>query len=46
MGLGRVLSARGENDRARTEAQAALDIYSRKGDRSRAAQARSLLEQL
>ena len=46
MGLGRVLSARGENDRARTEAQAALDIYSRKGDRSRAAQARSLREQL
>ena len=46
LGLARVLAARGESDGARTEAEAALDIYRRKGDRPRAAQARSLLEQL
>ncbi len=46
LGLGRVLAARGESDEARTEVQAAFEIYTRKGDRPRAAEARSLLEQL
>jgi hypothetical protein len=44
--LGRVLVACGDSDQAGTEFQAALDIYNRKGDRPRAAIARSLLDQL
>jgi hypothetical protein len=46
LGLSRVLAARGANDQARAEAQTALDICIRKGDRPRAAQARAQLDQL
>jgi hypothetical protein len=46
LGLSRVLAARGATNEARTEAQAALEIYTRKGDLPRAARARALLDQL
>ena len=46
LGLSRVLAARSAKDQARAEAQTALDICIRKGDRPRAAKARAQLDQL